>query len=172
MIGHSPSLNRRWSRRDGGASSEQERRARQVLAQCLRDRGDVAEARRTLAPALPVGSELTTDVDAFCLVTQVELDLVVGALEDAEATARIVLTGNFGSRPWLGGATRFLLGDIMLERGELELARSWLSEALALNDTIGDSHGAVDARLELVLIECAAGRTDAADAHLPRRRSG
>ena len=36
-----------------GASSEQERRARQVLAQCLRDRGDVAEARRTPRAGAP-----------------------------------------------------------------------------------------------------------------------
>ena len=89
----SPSPSRRSTRRARGASSAQERRARQVLAQFLRDRGDVAKARRTLAPALPTGSEQTTDVDAFCLVTKVELDLVVGALDEAEATARRVLTG-------------------------------------------------------------------------------
>ena len=36
-----------------GASSAQERRARQVLAQCLRDRGDVAEARRSPRASAP-----------------------------------------------------------------------------------------------------------------------
>ena len=82
-----------------GASSAQERRARQVLAQFLRDRGDVAKARRTLTPALPAGSEQTTDVDAFCLVTQVELDLVAG-----HWTRQRVLPG--GSSPAASGRFR------------------------------------------------------------------
>ena len=149
-----------------GARSAQERRARQVLALCLRDRGDVEGARRTLAPALPAGFEQATDVDAFCLVTQVELDLVVGVLDEAEATARRVLAGAFGSLPWLGPGVRFLLGEIMKERGDLELARSWFTEALALSEAIGDSRSAVDAHLALVFTECAAGRTDVAEDEL------
>ena len=68
-----------------GASSAQERRARQVLAQFLRDHGDVAKARRTLTPALPAGSEQTTDVDAFCLVTRSSSTSSWGHLDEAEA---------------------------------------------------------------------------------------
>ena len=149
-----------------GASSAQERRARQVLAACLLSMGDAAEARRCLAPALPGESAQTTDVDAFCLVTHVELDLVAGALDEAEATARHVLTGDFGSFAWLGPSARYLLSEIMLERGELGLARSWLNESLTLSETIGDSHSVVDAHLALVFVECAAGRIDDAEAHV------
>ena len=140
---------RAGARRGGGRRQQRPRASRPPSARPVPPRPRRRRGRPggPLRPRSRAGFEQTTDVDAFCLVTKVELDLVVGALDEAEATARRVLTGRFGSLPWLGPAVRFLLGEIMMERGDLEHARSWLNEALALSEAIGDSHSAVDAHL-------------------------
>jgi len=148
-----------------GADSAQERRARQVLAQILLDRGDVAAARRHLTPALPDQPEQTTDVDAFCLVTQGNVDLAAADLDDAAAAAQRVLTGRFNSTGWIGSSVRFLLGEIMFERGDLALARTWFHEELQIGERLGDVGAIKEGHLMLVAIECAAGRIDDADSH-------
>ena len=163
-IGRWPSPCRRSTRRRAAPAAPRSA----TLAKCSPRSSATTATSRT--PGGPLrrrcrGFEQTTDVDAFCLVTKVELDLVVGALDEAEATPRRVLTGGFGSLPWLGAAVRYVLGEIMLERGDVEHARSWLSEGLALGEAIGDSQSVVDAHLALVHIECAAGRFDEAVAH-------
>jgi predicted ATPase len=149
-----------------GGSSVQERRARQVLSDILSEGGSVAEARQILGPALPAGRHQSTDVDAFCLVGQARLDLVAGALDEAETVARLVVAGPFGSWGWLGPTAQSILAQVMFERGDLDAARAWIGETLSLCDRIGDSQSLDGAHLDLVQIECAAGRTDAAEEHL------
>jgi predicted ATPase/DNA-binding SARP family transcriptional activator len=149
-----------------GGSSRQERRARQVLSDILGENGSVAEAQLILRPALPAGRDQSTDVDAFCLVGKARLDLVAGALDGAESVARTVATGPFGHQGWLGPTALLVLGQVMFERGELDAARAWIGEALSLCERIGDLQPVAGAHLDLVHVECTAGRTDAADDHL------
>jgi tetratricopeptide (TPR) repeat protein len=150
----------------GGAATAEERRARQVLAEILLDRGDVVAARRCLEPALPTGAEQASIVDAFCLVTQAEIEVASGDLDVAAAAAQhVVVTGSFGSLSWLGTTARSLLGATMFERGDLALARSWLGQSLALGEQLGDVVAVTEAHLQLVEIECAASRLADADAH-------
>ncbi len=148
-----------------GGVSANERRARLVIAQILIDRGDIDAARRYLTPALPVDGRQTSDIDAFCLVSQLWIDLAAGKLDRAEATAQQVLTGDFSLWPWVGGAVRHLLGEIMLERGDLDGARFWLDERVQLAERLDDTVSLIDGHLALVAIECAAGRPHDADAH-------
>jgi predicted ATPase/DNA-binding SARP family transcriptional activator len=149
-----------------GGTRAQERRARQVLSDILGEDGSVEAARQILGPALPAGRDQSTDVDAFCLVGKARLDLVAGALDEAESVARLVANGPFVSRGWLGPAALSVLAEVMFERGELDAARAWHSEALSLCDRIGDLQSVAPAHLDLVQIECAAGRAEAADDHL------
>ena len=58
-----------------------------------------------------------------------------------------------------------MLGEIMLERGELDGARFWLDEKVLLAERLTDTVALIDGHLQLVAIECAAGRPDDADAH-------
>jgi predicted ATPase/DNA-binding SARP family transcriptional activator len=148
-----------------GADDAQERMARHILAQILMDRGDVdAAARRQLA-ATPTGSEQTSDTDAVCIITHAWFDIIVADLDKATTRLQQVVTGPYRNAFWIGTAARWFLGEVMLERGDHDRARSWIAEALVLGETNGDPDAIIDAHLELVIVECAAGHRDAADAH-------
>jgi predicted ATPase/DNA-binding SARP family transcriptional activator/predicted negative regulator of RcsB-dependent stress response len=144
----------------------QERFARLILAQCLIERGDLDAAGRHLALALPAGTEQTSEVDAICIITQAAwVDHTAGDLDAATARLERVVTGPYSTANWVGTAARACLGDLMLERGDHDRARSWLAAALALAETNDEPHVLVESHLGLVHVECAAGRLDEADAH-------
>ena len=147
------------------ADREQERQSRRILALLSLELDDIAAARRHLAPALPTcGGDLDSD-DTRCLVTKARIDLAAADLDQAATTARDVLTGNFANATWIGTTARWILGQVMFERGDHALARSWFTEALALGERLGNAVAVLDGHLDLVLTECAAGRVDEADAH-------
>ena len=148
-----------------GADDAQERWARHILTQILMDRGDIdAAARRQLA-ATPTGSEQTSETDAGCIITDAWFDIIVADLDKATTRLQQVVTGPYRNAFWIGTAARWFLGEVMLERGDHDRARSWIAEALVLGETNGDPDAIIDAHLELVIVECAAGHRDAADAH-------
>ena len=148
------------------ADRDQERQTRRILALLTLELGDIAAARRYLAPALPsLGGQLDRD-DTRCLVTKARIDLAAADLDDAAATAQEVLTGTFGTATWIGSTARWIVGQVMFERGDYTLARSWFTEALALSERAGNAVAVFDGHLDLVRTECAAGRIDDAEAHL------
>ena len=76
-----------------------------------------------------------------------------------------LLGGDYGSASFIGSAVRVLLSVIEFDRGDLTLARSSATEALALAVTLGEQQSIILAHVMLVVIECAAGRLDEANAH-------
>ena len=60
---------------------------------------------------------------------------------------------------------RVLLSVIELDRGDLTQARSWAADALELGVALGEQQAIILANVVLVVIECAAGRIDRANAH-------
>jgi predicted ATPase/DNA-binding SARP family transcriptional activator len=148
------------------ADRDQERQARRILALLNFEFGDITGARRQLAPALPTrGGQLDSD-DTRCLVTKARIDLAAADLDDAAAAAREVLTGSFANATWIGTTARWILGQVMFERGDHDLARSWFTDALDVGERLGNTVAVLDDHLDLVFTECAAGRIDEADAHL------
>ena len=128
----------RRSRRRTGAL------ARHILTQILMDRGDIdAAARRQLA-ATPTGSEQTSETDAVCIITDAWFDIIVADLDKATTRLQQVVTRPYRNAFWIGTAARWFLGEVMLERGDHDRARSWIAEALVLGETNGDPDAIIE----------------------------
>jgi predicted ATPase len=150
----------------GGASDPVfEGRARQVLAHAYADHGDIAAARRQLDAAMQLDTERTDEgLREFCLVSKAIVESMAANFDDAAAAADEVVRSPWGKLGWTGTSSLAVLGIIMFERGDLDRARSWLAEAIALGDEIDDPF-ATGAHVDLVSVECAAGRVDVAESH-------
>ena len=143
-----------------------EGRARQVLSRIYLERGEIAAARRQLAAAEQIHAEQPDPgLHAFCLSTQIGIDWMTGALDNAADAAQVMLGGDYGSASFIGPAVRVLLSVIELDRGDLTQARSWAADALELGVALGEQQAIILANVVLVVIECAAGRIDRANAH-------
>jgi predicted ATPase/DNA-binding SARP family transcriptional activator len=148
------------------ADTDQERQSRRILALLSLELGDIRAARRQLAPALPTRRGQLNRDDTGCLVTKARIDLAAADLDDAAAAAREVLSGSFATATWIGTTVRWVLGQVMFERGEHAVAHSWFMDALAVGERLGNAVAVLSGHLDLVLTECAAGRVDDARAHL------
>ena len=142
-----------------------EGRARQILAQVVLQRGDVAAARQYLAPALRQRRDRSSDCNALCTLTRAQIDLVAAALNSSASSAEEVINGDFGFVPYIGAEARSILAQVMLERGDVTLARWWLTDALALCTASGEWAATVAARLDLASLESASGHFDSAHTH-------
>jgi tetratricopeptide (TPR) repeat protein len=100
----------------------------------------------------------------LCLVSKAIVDTMTAEFDGAAEASEQVLESSFGSLGWTGPAARSNHGSIMFERGDTDRARSWLTDAIALAESLGDHGDALLGHLDLVVIECAAGRLDAAEA--------
>lgn len=147
------------------ADGDQERFTRRILALLSLERGDLPAARRHLAPALPTPGRELDRHDSGCLVTKARIDLDAAELDQAAAAAREVLTSAFATATWIGTSARSVLGQVMLERGDHALARSWFTDSLAVGKRLGHPDAVLRGHLDLVYTECAAGRLDEADTH-------
>jgi predicted ATPase/DNA-binding SARP family transcriptional activator/tetratricopeptide (TPR) repeat protein len=151
---------------DGATDPVYEGRARQLLAHVYGERGDIPAARRQLDAAMQLRTERADEgLREFCLVSKALVDAMTADLTGAAAAAEEVVKSRFGNTEWIGPTARAVLGGIMVERGDLDRARSWVTEALALCESLGDTRDAIVIRLVLVSIECYAGRLDEAEAH-------
>jgi tetratricopeptide (TPR) repeat protein len=130
------------------------------------ERGEIPAARRQLEAAMQIHAEQPDPgLHAYCLATRIGIDWMTGVLDTAANDACEFLSGGYGCASFIGSAVRVLLSVIELDRGDLTLARSWATDALALAVTLGERQSIILANVTLVVIECAAGRLDAAKAH-------
>jgi predicted ATPase/DNA-binding SARP family transcriptional activator len=151
---------------DGASDPVYEGRARQVLAHAYAERGDIPGARQQLDAAMQLRTERADEgLREFCLVSKAIVDEMTAELDDAVAAAEEVVNSSFGATEWHGSTARLILSAVMLARGDVDRARSWLTEALALCESLGETRGAFGVRLDLVHVECAAGNLDEAEAH-------
>jgi tetratricopeptide (TPR) repeat protein len=137
-----------------------------VLAHAYAEAGDIPAARRHLEAAMELRTERHEEgLREFCLVSQMIVDVMTADLDAAAVAAEEVVHGRFGAAGWLGSTARFVLGQVMLERGDVGGARSWTDEACTLSESLGETAEAATFHLDLVSLEAAAGRLDAAEAH-------
>jgi tetratricopeptide (TPR) repeat protein len=136
-----------------------------VLAHAYAEAGDIRAARQQLDAAMRLHTDRTEEgLREFCLVSKAIVDTMTAEFDGAAEASEQVLESSFGSLGWTGPAARSILGSIMFERGDTDRARSWLTDAIALAESLGDHGDALLGHLDLVVIECAAGRLDAAEA--------
>jgi predicted ATPase len=151
---------------DGASDPVYEGRARQILAHAYAERGDIPAARQQLDAAMQLRTERADEgLREFCLVSTAIVDAMTADLDGAVAAAQEVVDSTFGPLEWTGSSARLILAEVALARGDVDRARSWAAEALALCESGGDMRDALDGRLSLVNLECAAGRLDEAEVH-------
>ncbi len=108
-----------------------EGRARQVLAHVYGEQGDIPAARQQLDAAMQLRTERAEEgLREFCLVSKALVDEMTADLDAAAAAAMEVVNSNFGAAEWTGPSARCVLSAVMLARGDVDRARSWLTEAL------------------------------------------
>jgi tetratricopeptide (TPR) repeat protein len=151
----------------GASDPVYEGRARQLLAHLYALRGDIPAARNHLEAAMQLHSERADEgLHEFCLASKALIDEMTGDLDDATAACQELLDTRFAATEWIGNVALGTLGRISCERGDLDRARSWLTQALALAESLGGvPRDAVCSHLDLVDIECGAGHLEEAEAH-------